>query len=289
MTWLVVCRDSDGLWTSLRRNGFTSMQVHVGFMVNKFALGQALLPVPQYPLSVLFHQCPIRIHSSATDAVQYFSPSTSFSPVSIIPPMLHTHSFIYHRRCIMFFSQYFSFPSQYYSTSAPYSFIYSFIYCRRCIMFFSQYCTSVSTVSIIPPMLHTHSFIHSSTADAALCFSQYFSFPCQYHSTNAPYTLSIYHRRCIMFFSHYFNFPCQYHSTNAPQPFIHLLLTLYNVFLPVPQFSPVIIIPPVLHPYLHLHVDVTRRKNIFISSVISRNCMTSAECQFIVSTETGSL
>jgi hypothetical protein len=53
-----------------------------------------------------------------------FSTSTSVSPVSIIPPTLHTHSYIYHRRCIMFFSQYFSFPCQYYSTNAPYTFIH---------------------------------------------------------------------------------------------------------------------------------------------------------------------
>jgi hypothetical protein len=33
-----------------------------------------------------------------------------FSPVSIIPPMLHTHPFTYHQSCIMFLSQYFSFP-----------------------------------------------------------------------------------------------------------------------------------------------------------------------------------
>ena len=39
-----------------------------------------------------------------------FFPVLQFSPVSIIPPLLHTHSFIYHPRCIMFFSQYFSFP-----------------------------------------------------------------------------------------------------------------------------------------------------------------------------------
>ena len=39
-----------------------------------------------------------------------FLPALQFSPVSIIPPLLHTHSFIYHPRCIMFFSQYFSFP-----------------------------------------------------------------------------------------------------------------------------------------------------------------------------------
>ena len=50
-----------------------------------------------------------------------FSPSTSVSPVSTIPPLLHTHPFTYHPRCIMFFSRYFSFPCHYHSTIAPYS------------------------------------------------------------------------------------------------------------------------------------------------------------------------
>jgi len=44
-------------------------------------------------------------------------------------------------------------------------------------------------------------------------------------------------------------FPCQYHFTNAPYPFIHLPPTLYNVSLPVLQFSPVSIIPPTLHTH----------------------------------------
>ena len=44
-------------------------------------------------------------------------------------------------------------------------------------------------------------------------------------------------------------FPCQYHSTNAPYPFIHLPPTLYNVSLPVLQFSPVSTIPPMLHSH----------------------------------------
>jgi len=39
-----------------------------------------------------------------------FLPVIQFSRVSTIPPLLHTHSSIYHPRCIMFFSQYFSFP-----------------------------------------------------------------------------------------------------------------------------------------------------------------------------------
>jgi hypothetical protein len=53
-----------------------------------------------------------------------FALSTPVSPVTIIPPLIHTHSFIYQRRCIMLFSQYFSFPCQYHSTIAPYSFIH---------------------------------------------------------------------------------------------------------------------------------------------------------------------
>ena len=44
-------------------------------------------------------------------------------------------------------------------------------------------------------------------------------------------------------------FPCQYHSTNAPYLFIHLPLTLYNVSLQVLLFSPVRTIPPMLHTH----------------------------------------
>ena len=52
-----------------------------------------------------------------------------------------------------------------------------------------------------------------------------------------------------MFFSEYFSFPCQYRSTIAPYSFIHLPPTLYNVFLPALQFSPVSTIPPLLHTH----------------------------------------
>jgi hypothetical protein len=48
-------------------------------------------------------------------------------------------------------------------------------------------------------------------------------------------------------------FPCQYHSTNAPYTFIHLPPTLYNVFLPVLQFSPVSIIPSMLHTHSYIY------------------------------------
>ena len=52
-----------------------------------------------------------------------------------------------------------------------------------------------------------------------------------------------------MFFSQYFSFPCQYHSTTAPYSFIHLPPTPYNVFLPVLQFSHVSIILPLLRTH----------------------------------------
>ena len=48
-------------------------------------------------------------------------------------------------------------------------------------------------------------------------------------------------------------FPCQYHSTIAPYSFIHLPPTLYNVFLPVLQFSAVSIIPPLLHTHSFIY------------------------------------
>ena len=54
-----------------------------------------------------------------------FLPVLQFSPVRIIPPLLHTHPSIYHPHCIMFFSQYFSFPCQYHSTIAPHSCSYT--------------------------------------------------------------------------------------------------------------------------------------------------------------------
>jgi len=124
-----------------------------------------------------------------------FLPILQFSPVSITTPLLHTHSSIYHPRCIMFFSLYFCFP------------------------------LSVS-------FHHCSILIHPSTTHAVLCFSPSTSF-----------------------------FPCQYHSTIAPYSFIHLPPTLYNDFLPVLQFSPVSIIPPLLYTHLYIHVSRMGRTN----------------------------
>jgi hypothetical protein len=145
---------------------------------------------------VSFHQRSILIHTSTTDAVCFIE-LTTVNYLSIIPPMLHTHSYIYHQRCIMFLSQYFSFPCQYHSTNAP----YSFKHLPPTLYNVSLPVLQFSPVSIIPPMLHTHSYI--------------------------------YHQRCIMFLSQYFSFPCQYHSTNAPYSFTHrqryIILATENV------------------------------------------------------------
>jgi len=136
----------------------------------------------------------VRLKSSLCESVadggalgELFLPGLQFSLVSIIPPLLHTLSSIYHPRCIMLFSQYFSFPLS-----------VSFHHCS------------------IP--------IHPSTTHALQCFSP---------STSV--------------------FLCQYHCTIAPYPFIHLPPMLYNVFLPVLQFSSVNIIPPLLHTHSFIY------------------------------------
>ena len=184
-------------------------------------LYRVFLPALPFPLPVPFHQFSILIHSTTRDAIWCFSTSTLVSPVSIITPMLCTHSFTYHRRYMKFFSQNFSCPLS--------------VSFRQCS---------------IP--------IQSSTTDIVKCFTPSTSvFPCQYHSTNDTHSFShlpptlhdvfllvlqfspvsiippwllthsfIYHRRYMMFFSQYFSFHCQYHSTNAPYSFIHLQPTL---------------------------------------------------------------
>jgi len=142
-----------------RRPGFDYRSVHVRFVLDKVTRREVLLQVLQFPLTVSFHQCPILIHSSTTDSVYCFSPSTSVSPVSIIPPMPHTHSFIYHRLCILFFSQYFSFPCQFHSTNAPYSFIHLPPTLYTVFLPVLQFPLSVS-------FYQRPTLIHSSTTDA---------------------------------------------------------------------------------------------------------------------------
>ena len=57
------------------------------------ALGQVSLPAFQFPLSVSFHHCSIFIHLPPT-LYNVFLPVLQVSPVSIIPPLLHTHLYL---------------------------------------------------------------------------------------------------------------------------------------------------------------------------------------------------
>ena len=50
-----------------------------------------------------FEPMPVYVRFTADKVLQ-------FSPISTIPPMLHTHSFTYHSPYIIFLSQYFNFP-----------------------------------------------------------------------------------------------------------------------------------------------------------------------------------
>jgi hypothetical protein len=110
----------------------------------------------------------------------------------------------------------------------------------RCSVFnalsFLQCSTQFSSVSIIPPVLHTIFF-------------------CQYYSSSAPYNflLSVSFHQCSLL-----SFPCQYHSTNPPHsvspvsmipPMLHTQSSPVSIIPPMlhTQFSPVSMIPPMLH------------------------------------------
>ena len=174
------------------------------------------------PLSVSYHQCSTPIHSPTTHTTYCSSPSTSV------------------------------FPCQYHSTNAPYPLIH-----LPSTLYVSLPALQVSPVSTIPPMLHTHSFTYHT--HYIMFLSQHFSFPLSvpFHQCSIPIHSPTTHT--IQCFSPSTSvFPCQYHFTNAPYPFIHLPPTLYNVSLPVLQFSPVSSIPPMLPT--HIKILLIRRK-----------------------------
>ena len=242
-------------------------------------LYSVFLPVLQFSLSVPLHHCSQIIHPSTNHFEKCFSPSLSVFPISIIPPLLHTHSFllpstlyndflpvlqsslvsiippllhthpsIYHPRCKMFFSQYFSFPLS-----------VSFHHCSILIHSSTTHIYNVflpvlqfSPVRIIPPLLHTHSFIYPSRY--IMFFSQYFSFPLSVSFHHCSILIHPSTTHAVKCFSPSTSvLPCQYHSTIAPYSFIHLPPRMYNVFLPVLQFSPVSIIPPLLHTHSSIY------------------------------------
>jgi len=141
--------------------------------------------------------------------------------------MLHTHSFTYYSRYIMFHSQCFSFPCQYHSTNVPYPFFHILLTLYNVSLPVLQF----SPVSIIPPMLQTHLFTYRLYNVSLPVL--HFPLSVTFHQFSIPiFSPTAY----IMFLSQYFSFPCQYHSTNDPYPFIHLPPTLYNVSLPILQF-----------------------------------------------------
>ena len=95
---------------SPRRLWFDSRTDDMRFVVKKRHWERFLLNYDRLSLSVsgiIFPRSSIHLQPTLYNV---FLPVLQFSPVSIIPPLLHTHPSIYHPHCIMFFSQYFSFP-----------------------------------------------------------------------------------------------------------------------------------------------------------------------------------
>ena len=124
----------------------------------------------KFSLSVSMHHCPHSFINLPQTQQNVFLPGLQFSPVRIIAPFLHTHSFVYHTHCTMMFSQHFSFP-----LSVSFHHCSILIPSSTTLYYYSVPVFQFSPVSIIPPLLHTHSFI--------------------------------YHPHCIMFFSQYLRFP----------------------------------------------------------------------------------
>jgi hypothetical protein len=98
------------IWLTVRLWGRRSHLApdHVRSVTNVVSLGQIFLPV--FPSHYHSNTAPYSFIHLPPTLYNVFLPVLQFSPVSIIPPLLHTPSSIYHPRCIMFFSQYFSFP-----------------------------------------------------------------------------------------------------------------------------------------------------------------------------------
>jgi len=167
----------------------------------------------RFPLSVLFNHCSTQIHSPTTHTIKCFFPSTSVSICQYhstiaaytfihLPPILYNDSL----PTLLF-------PCQEHSTTAP----SPFIHLPHTLYKVSLPVLQFPPVSTIPPLLHTNSL--------------------NYHPHN------------IKILSKYFIFPCQYHSSIAPYTFNHLQHTLYNFSLPVFPFPPVSTIPSLLHTH----------------------------------------
>ena len=106
---------------SVRRPGFDPRPL--GFVVDRVALDRFFAKYLYFSLSVSFHQ-------SCTLPCQYHFTKAALSPVSIIPPKLHSPlSVSFHQSCTL--------PCQYHFTKA-----------------------ALSPVSIISPKLHTHFRLH---------------------------------------------------------------------------------------------------------------------------------
>ena len=99
-------------WASHHRDPSSNPGLaHAGFVVEKVALGHFISPsISVFPCQYHSTIAPYSFIHLPPILYNVFLPAFQFSPVSIIQPLLHTHSFIYHPRCIMFFSQHFIFP-----------------------------------------------------------------------------------------------------------------------------------------------------------------------------------
>ena len=107
------------LWTACNPNDTFGEEMHIvnpskysGKYTCRAVSWLGLLVTSTLPRSIVFDTRSVHARSEMDKValLQGFLPVLQFSPISNIPPILHTHSFTYHPHYIMFLSQYFSFP-----------------------------------------------------------------------------------------------------------------------------------------------------------------------------------
>jgi hypothetical protein len=188
-----------------------------------------------YPLPMSFHHCStfifmIKLHFFPYQCHFTIAPHSSscssytFSPISVISPLLHIHLHVqatlfplsvsfHHCSTFIFMFKLHSFPYQCHFTIAPPS--------SSC----SSY--TFSPVSVISPFLHLHLHVQA---------------------TLFPLSVSLHHCSTFIFMFKLHSFSYQCHFTIAP----------HSSSCPSYTFSPTSVISPLLH--IHLHIQATLLK-----------------------------
>jgi hypothetical protein len=109
INWLVCVTETECVYCAVRTGSLVLHGLQHNLLTVPWLMQLFARVSPQNP-GFDFSSVHVRLVMDKVALWEFSLQVLQFSPVSIIPPMLHTHSYIYHQSCIMFLSQYFSFP-----------------------------------------------------------------------------------------------------------------------------------------------------------------------------------